>query len=879
MARLATRGYEAQDGGLANGSTPWNWAEAGFGGAQANASTWTPNWVAGYLGFGVAMEPSAGGTNVADYITLPAFTVGRTYYARTMYKWGSAAAEQGILSFRSTSTGAVNTASRVGAYIDTSGHLFLDLMFSSGGFTGSPDLGNAIADGQWHRVELALTYAGVGATNTIAIYLDGTLLWSYNAVYLGAAPTAVAIGGCDRSNANFRGANGAFDDVAVNDDQGANQNGLPGDGKVWLLKPTADSARGANWVAGAGGTTSLFAGVDNTPPVGVVIGSATNTSQIKNAAKDTTGLYDATMQSYNAAGIPADHAIALVQGLILGGPGGALAMIQGAQVTSNPAIAEVTTTSPATAVGTHPTGWIHTRTAVSYSPSVTRGTAPVMRVRKGTSSTTALTIDEMFLVVESTPAPVGPAVATGSDSLGTTDAATRGSGSRARAASENLGTADAATRATSRGRTASETLGTSDAATRPAALRARTTTDAVGTSDAATRAPQSVARAAADSLGTTDAAVGERVSARTASDALATTDVATRQGLNGRSAADTLGTSDATVRVGLRSRSTADVLATSDSASRGPGLRARSGADALGTSDAATRGAGLRARSSSDVVGTTDAATRGIAVRARTAADTLATSDASTRAASLRARATSDTLGTSDAATRALSLRARAATDALGTSDAASTGAAAPGRSAADALGTTDAATRQFSTARAVADTLATSDAAMRAVARARTTADALGTADAATRAATARIRAVLDALGTSDAASRAAAAQRVASDTLATTDAATVALSAIAASDTLGTTDIAARAIVLWRFAADSLGTTDQATFAAPSVPGDVALRDYLRALLELRDYASASEVVIRDALASAVTLGDRSEALVEDRPAAALTLGDRTG
>lgn len=401
---------------------------------------------------------------------------------------------------------------------------------------------------------------------------------------------------------------------------------------------------------------------------------------------------------------------------------------------------------------------------------------------------------------------------------GVSDAATVTTGGvPSRSASDTLGTSDAATRAaTVRTRAAADSLGTSDVATRTLA-RSRTATDALATSDAAIRAPTAQARSAGDVLGTSDAAT-RAATVRT------------------RAATDTLGTSDAATRTTAQPRAATDSLGTSDAATRAPVVRARSATDTLGTNDVATRTL-AQPRTGSDTLATSDAATRAATVRVRTATDTLGTTDAATRVV-LRARTVTDSLGTSDAATRTATVRTRTAIDTLGTSDAAFTGSS-PLRTASDALGTSDAATRAPTLrARTATDTLGTSDAASRAaIARARSSSDVLGTSDLATRVAS-YARFGLDVLGTTDGSVRSPVSfGRLASDTLGTSDQVTqIAVSYRFAADELGTSDSAA--VVLRRFASDTLGTSDQATVTVRTqVAGTVLVTDSASALLAISD------------------------------------------
>jgi hypothetical protein len=390
------------------------------------------------------------------------------------------------------------------------------------------------------------------------------------------------------------------------------------------------------------------------------------------------------------------------------------------------------------------------------------------------------------------------------------------------------GVTDAVLSVSAHPRTTSDSLGTSDAATRAAATRVRTSTDTLGTSDAATRAAATRVRTSTDTLGTSDAATRIQVTSRTASDSLNVSDSATAVFTPGtlvRTASDTLGTSDAATRVIVLPRTAADTLATSDAATRAVAF-ARTSTDTLGTSDAAARGAVSWVRTATDSLGTSDAATPAAALRIRSASDTLGTSDVATVVTSF-VRTTTDALVFTDAAARAADQRIRTATDTLVFTDSAQA-IHAQSLIATDALGTTDVATRaSYQRARVASDTTIFTDAVTSAAAlRVRTASDTLGTSDV-----TARLlvvaRSAADALGTHDTATRAVATWlRTASDTLGTSDVATgFKLTARTTDDSLGTSDAATRTITFSRLASDTLGTSDAAISVAILVPATVTI------------------------------------------------------
>src|SRR5215831_1775544 len=147
------------------------------------------------------------------------------------------------------------------------------------------------ADGAtYYRVDYQFHYTG-SVIDTGELRLNGTVVGNYT-------------GGSDSTGSGFfffsagnnnGGAVYYIDDVALNDASGSSETSYPADGHVVILNSISDNARGSNWVAGAGGTTNLFDAVNNYPPVGLAVGSETNTSQVKNISKDTTGNYDVNL--------------------------------------------------------------------------------------------------------------------------------------------------------------------------------------------------------------------------------------------------------------------------------------------------------------------------------------------------------------------------------------------------------------------------------------------------------------------------------------------------------------------------------------------------------------------------------------------------------
>jgi hypothetical protein len=280
---------------------------------------------------------------------------------------------------------------------------------------GSDSTATIAADGTtWYRIELGAKVGNPAVANddSIELQLDGvsvasqlnftltasTSLGSLRFGWIGTSPGATKV--C------------YADDIAINNEVGGIQGSWPGDGKIILLKPTADSARAAKWTGGAGGTTNLWDAVNNTPPGGLVSASATNTSQIEHAgaATGTTDAYDATMETYTAAGVGASDYVSVVQAVMIHGEDIATGTkTLSLSIVSNPA---VSSTGPFNAgndvgaVGTYPSSW-----GAGYEQfwhlnpgDVTLGTAPVMRVVRPETASRVASVAMMGILVDYTPA-------------------------------------------------------------------------------------------------------------------------------------------------------------------------------------------------------------------------------------------------------------------------------------------------------------------------------------------------------------------------------------------------------------------------------------------------------------------------------------------
>jgi hypothetical protein len=325
MGRLFTTGFEVRDG-LVDGGT--------LSTARSRTGAAALSLASGASG----LNPTIAGAT------------GRDYYARAYLYVATSGTNGPVVGFTAGAD----------IYIRMNGDDTLSLLSDVAGVTyGTSPVLNV---GQWYRVELHARFNTGSNDDTAEARIDGVAFASTTTADLGTtAPTGWTLGGLTSVGQAY------IDDVAVNDSQGASQNTWPGDGKVVLLVPTADSAKGTGWTNDAAGTTNFFDAENNTPPVGIADTTAsTGLHQIRNATSNANSSYDATMTTYAAAGISAGDTINVIDPIVATGAPVTTSSKQGTVgVVSNPAIANVALgaggTSGAfwsgTAAGTYPTGW------------------------------------------------------------------------------------------------------------------------------------------------------------------------------------------------------------------------------------------------------------------------------------------------------------------------------------------------------------------------------------------------------------------------------------------------------------------------------------------------------------------------------------------
>lgn len=389
MARLLTAGAESQANSTEGISSAVGAVTYDTGTVRSGATSWK-------------FDSTVSNAQTFQTFTTGTLVLGRTYFARGYFRFASLpTADTNLIS-----CAGVSGASILVTFFAANSSLQL----WAGGTIG---FSSPLTTNVWYRVELSWKI-DTGSVDSCELVVDGVQA----AATTGAAISdSVTVPGVIMGMVGAPGASVVMylDDVAINDSTaGGTQTSYPGAANVVLLKPTADSAIGTGWVGGAGGTSSEFDAMNNTPPVGVA-DTGTNASQNRNATAAANSNLDMTMTTYTAAGVPTGATINVVDPIVAtGAPVVTSAKAGTVGVVSNPAITNVNLAAGGTAgafwsgttAGTYPTGWKISHSTTTYAPSVTLGTAPVMRLTQVTSSTRIAMVCFMGIYVDYTPAVV-----------------------------------------------------------------------------------------------------------------------------------------------------------------------------------------------------------------------------------------------------------------------------------------------------------------------------------------------------------------------------------------------------------------------------------------------------------------------------------------
>jgi hypothetical protein len=193
------------------------------------------------------------------------------------------------------------------------------------------------------------------------------------------------------------------------DDYISDDAGFLAPSRVGLLLPISDGTI-TGWTAGGGGTSNMWDGVNNTPPVGAT--THTNTESIKSiSATNPTLGYVANLQSYAAAaalnGGETIQTLLAIQALMQHGEHATAGTKSCSLDLTNPTrgIGSTTMGLDAGLHGATPSLWSVFSDFVQASPSVTLGTSPTLKVSKIDATTGQACVDFMALVAAWTPFP------------------------------------------------------------------------------------------------------------------------------------------------------------------------------------------------------------------------------------------------------------------------------------------------------------------------------------------------------------------------------------------------------------------------------------------------------------------------------------------
>ena len=329
--------------------------------------------------------------------------LGRTYYFRFYYLFPSNPTGLHRIFYAVTTTGTgicsmeLNHVGRVLRLLDSTGAVLA---------TGTASL-NA---NQWYRVEVAMQVNAAG-NGLVELRIDGAV---------DIAPASVAIGNIAITRCYFGVVSGNIgglaavyhDDIAINDDQGADQNSWPGVGSVYALLGAADPGTGtatANWTKPGGATTDRHTSLDNSPPIYQADSTAAGDAE-KFLRNPTNALSDLelTLEDYDTAGVPSGEAISLVQPVAGTGSTSSTDTAGAIEGVSNPAIpSRALTTFDNNIASAVATTWPYAQGTVVYNPAVARGTGPVLRLQRAAAARTVM-VNMLALLVETAPSMTPP---------------------------------------------------------------------------------------------------------------------------------------------------------------------------------------------------------------------------------------------------------------------------------------------------------------------------------------------------------------------------------------------------------------------------------------------------------------------------------------
>lgn len=251
----------------------------------------------------------------------------------------------------------------------------------------------------WYRFELKAFYDGASSDYRARIYApDGTLQEEISSNYTGTAATTINTVAMNAGTWNVANRGLAFDDFALNDETGSDNNSWIGPGATALLLPVEDASSGI-WTTGSG-ITSLYEAINNTIPQGS--STETESTNIINQSSSSSSYADFNMSSYREAGINSNDPVVFARSILRHGRHTATSVAGTVQIMSNPAQASqewFTYGQSAGAHGNEPGFWRENMGEIQKYPSVTVGTRPVLRIGKNSAATDGACIDAAGIYV------------------------------------------------------------------------------------------------------------------------------------------------------------------------------------------------------------------------------------------------------------------------------------------------------------------------------------------------------------------------------------------------------------------------------------------------------------------------------------------------
>lgn len=235
--------------------------------------------------------------SASDQCTTYQFSSGSgVIYARTyIYIPSATGYPSGNDSFFETGTSAAGYG---GAYMNSSGKV--GVVFGSTPSYGTT-LSTALSKDTWHLIEIKVDDTVLNS-QTVSVKVDGSLIDTQTGSVTAAANSQNLLVWGIGLNETLSGRM-YFDDMAVNDSTGANQNSYPGSGKVIRLTPNAagDKNTFSTQTGGTAGATNNFTRVDETTPDGATTFNGSPT------------LNEEDLYKLNASGIGASDTVNVVQ--------------------------------------------------------------------------------------------------------------------------------------------------------------------------------------------------------------------------------------------------------------------------------------------------------------------------------------------------------------------------------------------------------------------------------------------------------------------------------------------------------------------------------------------------------------------------------------